>query len=138
MKKLFSRMINKLGEEKWVKFVGDLRKAAEKDDPDQIFLSDFLKVCKKHKLELSDSERTNLLFSYPGRDEGELVRINIFTIYDQKYNIMQHKMYGKLDLHENDKKDDAIDACGYTGVFNRKKPNQKALLTEEQFMARLY
>ena len=42
-------------------------------------------------------------------------------------------MYNKLDLHEPDKKEDAIDASGYTGIFNRKKKILKPI-TEEKFI----
>jgi hypothetical protein len=48
------------------------------------------------------------------------VRINIYPIYDQEFNIMQKKMYGKIDVREPDKKEEAVDACGYTGIFHRK------------------
>jgi hypothetical protein len=42
-------------------------------------------------------------------------------------------MYGKLDLHEPDKKEDAIDASGYTGVFHRKKIELKPI-SEQDFV----
>ena len=42
-------------------------------------------------------------------------------------------MYGKLDLHEPDKKEDPIDASGYTGFINRNKKVLKPI-TEEEFV----
>lgn len=42
-------------------------------------------------------------------------------------------MYSKLDLHEQDKKEDPIDASGYTGIFNRKKKILKSI-TDEKFI----
>lgn len=78
---LYSRMFGKLGS-KWPDFIRDLRKAAEKDDPDQIFLTDFTAICSKYHLELSTAERQDILFAFPGRDENNKVRINIYPIYD--------------------------------------------------------
>lgn len=129
---IFTKIFNQLGE-KWFDFINDLKKAADVDDWNQIFLADFISVCYKYKIILSTKEKTNLLYSYPGRDEGKKVRINIYPIYEQKYNIMAKQMYEKVDLKETDPKDDAIDACGYLGVFHRKKKNLKQI-TEEEFI----
>jgi hypothetical protein len=127
---LYTQIFNKLGR-KWQKFIADLRKAAERDDPDQIFMTDFLKVCGRYGVTLSDSERQNLLYSYPGRDEGVHVRVNIYPIYDQKYNIMAKKVYDDLNVQEPDKKDEAVDACGYKGEFHRKHRDLKAISEQE-------
>jgi len=59
------------------------------------------------------------------------IRINIYPIYDQKYNIMQKKVYGKVDVSKPDKKEEAVDACGYTGIFNRRNENLRVLTEEE-------
>lgn len=85
--KMFTRIFTTLGKN-WEKFVTDLKNSAEHDDPDQIFLKEFARICKKHKIEISELEKSNLLYSYPGRDDGNHVRINIYPIYDQKYNVL--------------------------------------------------
>jgi hypothetical protein len=59
------------------------------------------------------------------------IRINIYPIYDQKYNIMQKKVYEKVDVSKPDKKEEAVDACGYTGIFNRRNENLRVLTEEE-------
>lgn len=82
---------------------------------------------------MNDQEKTNLLYSYPGRDDGKKVRINIYPIYELNYNIMQKQMFEKVDLKATDEKDDAVDACGYLGVFHRSKKKQKTI-TEEHFI----
>lgn len=102
-------------------FIEALKRVADKDDRNQIFLSDFVAVCKQFKIDLTESERTNLLFSFPGRAEGARERINIYQIFNQKYNLMNKKMYEQVNMHEPDKKEDAIDASGYTGIFHRTK-----------------
>jgi len=70
---------------------------------------------------LSEEEKHNLLDSFPGRDEGNKKRINLFRLYDQKYNMLMQKMYTKVDCYENDGKDDPVDAAGYYGQFYRAK-----------------
>ena len=116
---------------KWPRFIQKLKSSAEKDDPDQMFVQTFFKICKSYGIEFSDSQRQNLLYSYPGRDEGNMVRVNIYPIYDLKYNMMQKKVYDGLDLHEPDKKEEAVDACGYTGIFHRKHKDKRAITEEE-------
>lgn len=43
-------------------------------------------------------------------------------------------MYGQVNMHEPDKKEDAIDASGYTGLFHRTKKNLKPITELEFFM----
>ena len=95
-----------------------MKNAAEPDDKDQIYLDDFLGVCRKYGLRITKEEKNNLCLSYPGRDENDKSRINIYPIYDQKYNLMAKKVYSQVNVVEADKKEDAVDACGYTGQFH--------------------
>lgn len=46
---------------------------------------------------------------------------------------MQKKVYGKVDVSKPDKKEEAVDACGYTGIFNRKSESHR-ILTEEEWI----
>jgi hypothetical protein len=39
-------------------------------------------ICTKYGLELSTAEKQHILYAYPGRDENNKVRINIYPIYD--------------------------------------------------------
>ena len=132
---LYTQIFNKLGK-KWLNLIADLRKAAEKDDPDQIFLNDFIRITRKYGIKLSDSERQNLLYAYPGRDEGVHVRINIYPMYDQKYNIMAQKVYEDINVRDPDKKDEAVDACGYKGEFHR-KPRDLNPLSELEWITHI-
>ena len=132
---LYTQIFNKLGK-KWPSLIAELRKAAEKDDPDQIFLNDFLKIIRKFGIKLSDSERQNLLYAYPGRDEGVHIRVNIYPIYDQKYNMLAQKVYDDLNVREPDKKDQAVDACGYKGEFHR-KPRDLNPITELEWITHI-
>ena len=111
---LFSSIFKKVGRQ-WKTFVTALRASAEEDDPAQIFFENFLKVCADFKVHLSDHQKWNLLMSFPGRDEGDRKRMNVSRMYDQKYNILLAKMYRKVDVHEDDGRDDPVDVSGYTG-----------------------
>ena len=73
---------------KWPKFVESLRKAANQEDKNQIFLDDFLSVLKKFKLEITLKEKQMFQDSFPGMDEGERKRVSIGKLYDHKYNMM--------------------------------------------------
>ena len=41
------------------------------------------------------------------------------------------KMYQKVDVHENDGEDDAVDEAGYLGLFYRQKKHLRAITEEE-------
>ena len=58
--KMFTRIFNKLGKN-WGNFVTDLKNSAEPDDPDQIFLKEFSRICKKHKIEIKANITTNII-----------------------------------------------------------------------------
>lgn len=59
------------------------------------------------------------------------MRINISRIYDQKYNILNSKIYGKIDVFNSDNKDEPVDIAGYTGQFIREKIKTKVVTTDE-------
>lgn len=50
-----------------------------------------------------------LLYSFPGRNEGEKKRLNVSKLYDQRYNMMLSKIYKGVDVHDNDGEDDPVD-----------------------------
>lgn len=63
-----------------------------------------------------------LKLTFPGRNEGEKVRINIQRLYDVHYNTKMSKYYSDVNLSEVDKEDQAVDLSGYIGVFHRNQP----------------
>ena len=94
-----------------------MRSLSDPDDSSQIFFSTFTSLLSTHYgITLSPSDSTNLLDSFPGRDEGPKKRLNVARLlYDQKYNLLLKKMYEKVDVHENDGEDDPVDEAGYLG-----------------------
>ena len=117
---IFSKIFKKLGS-KWSRFIYELKKNAHEDDPQQIFLSNFVKVLNKYGYEMAEQEQEVIGDAYPGIDEGEKKKLNIARLYDQKYNLVMNKMYHKVDVHDNQVQDDPTDACGYLGQFYREK-----------------
>ena len=97
---IFGKLFKKIGQ-KWHKFIKDIKEKALKEDPSQIFISNFGQILAKYGFKLSDKETENMLKSFPGIDEGVNRRINISRLYDQKYSQTMHKMYHKVDVHEN-------------------------------------
>lgn len=53
--------------------------------------------------------------SFPGLNEGEKKRLNIARLYDQKYSILNSKMYEKVNVFVSDQGADPVDIAGYTG-----------------------
>jgi len=78
---LFTEIFHKITRD-WRNFIAELKESAEIDDRGQIFFEDFLKVCGRFNIKLSESQKLNLLYSFPGRDEGNKKRLNISRIYD--------------------------------------------------------
>jgi len=75
--KLFANIFKKL-DAKWPDFIEALKRVADKDDRNQIFLNDFVTVCKQFRVDLTEEERKNLLNAFPGRAEGKRERVNIY------------------------------------------------------------
>ena len=48
-----------------------LRSKAEPDDPDQIFVDDFVQTLLFFKIKLSKSQLENLTDAFPGRKDGD-------------------------------------------------------------------
>jgi hypothetical protein len=67
-----------------------------------------------------------LLDTFPGRSDGERVRINIAKLYEVRYQDKLKKIYGNVRVAETDD-DVAIDTSGYTGNFHR-NVDEKSLL----------
>lgn len=56
-------------------------------------------------------------------------------IFEQRFNLVQKQMYGKVDVHPGDENDVAKDPAGYTGQFNR--PNSKhrlVVMNDREFL----
>ena len=61
-------------------------------------------------------------------------KLNIARIYDQKYNVIQDKMYNKVDVSNTVGKDEPTDECGFLGIGEHYR-DKRALqdITEEEF-----
>lgn len=82
---------------------------------------------------MSDKDRQNIALTYPGRDDGTHICINVAPIYDMKYNMLNAEMFKKVNLQEPDKREEVIDAAGFTGIFNRKKKHLEPVTLLEFF-----
>jgi hypothetical protein len=79
--KLYSKWYKLLGDN-WPKFVARVRRQAESDDKNFIQLTEFMRVCMEFKIDVKDEERQNIVFSFPGRDDGTSICVNIYPLYD--------------------------------------------------------
>jgi hypothetical protein len=59
-----------------------VREAADPEDQNQISFDKLLEILGKFKIQLTESEKKNLLNSFPGRDIGNQKRMNISKLYD--------------------------------------------------------
>lgn len=61
----------------WKKFVLEVKSKTDQDDKAQIFLSDLVDTLKKYNIKFSSKEIDNFADSFPGRNQGSRVRVNI-------------------------------------------------------------
>lgn len=120
--KQFTVIFHKAGK-RWPDLVAALKEAAEPDDQAQIFIDDFTKVLAKFGIVLSPEITKNLLGAFPGLSKGEHKRLNISRLYDHKYNMAAQNTYSKIDVFDDDGKEDPVDNAGYTGQNIRRKRN---------------
>jgi hypothetical protein len=79
-------------------------------------------------------QKQNLYFSFPGRDQGILKRVNIARLYDHQYNKQLATIYKKVDMNKDRGEYDAIDVPGYTGNFHREKQTLVPISEDEFFV----
>ena len=68
---------------------------------------------------MSNIDKDLINDTFPGRNEGDRIRVNIGKIYEVRYANKLKRMYTKVKIDETDEDDVAIDASGYTGIFHR-------------------
>jgi vacuolar-type H+-ATPase subunit F/Vma7 len=77
----------------WERFIKKVRKLADHDDRNLIYMDEFMALLQKYKVEITSEERERLILVFPAREEESRVRLNIGKLYDQKYNMMLRKLY---------------------------------------------
>ncbi|CDW71437.1 ef-hand calcium-binding domain-containing protein 6 [Stylonychia lemnae] len=115
----FQQIFNKIGSEKWPQFIQKIKDASEVDDHRQIFFDKFCSILNQYGVTLSEHKKQLLLDTFPGRNEGERMRVNIGKLYEVRYNDKLKKIYFKIKMQETDDDDVAVDTSGYTGNFHR-------------------
>ena len=68
---------------------------------------------------MTSAEKLLLSNTYPGRNEGDKVRINISKLYEVKQNNRLNKVYKGFRMSEIDSDDQTGDKSGYIGIFYR-------------------
>jgi hypothetical protein len=76
--------------------------------------------------------------TFPGRNLGDQVRINISQLYDVRYNDRMTKVYKGVNLPETDRDDVVADLSGYIGVFHRSQDQSKLLRCTIDVVAGLF
>jgi len=131
--RIYERIYRRLGDN-WRKFLREVRGRSEEDDRSLIFYDLFEQTLASFGVDISPKDRDRLLLAFPGRDVGGRKSINISRLYDQRYNQKLRKLYQRLDVHENDGKDDPVDQSGYTGQFYRPQVKDLEVLTEAELV----
>lgn len=130
-----------MGADQWPKFVKAVRRQADRDEEyQQIFFNKFVRVLEEQfSVHVSEQDKELLKKTFPGRNEGERVRINISSLYDVNYSNKINKVYRSVNMAEGDLDDVAVDLSGYIGVFHRKEgdpgPNDKQPFTWRELAA---
>jgi hypothetical protein len=68
---------------------------------------------KKYGGNLTKQEQDSLIEALPGQQSGDKPYLNTAKIYDQEYNNVLEKMYGKVDVTSTRGADDPTDEMGY-------------------------
>ena len=121
----------------WDNFIAMLRLKADSDDKEQVFMHDFKATLKFFRVKLTESQIDTLYNAFPGRKEGNRLRIRVGRFYDIKVAIERTGAYKKMLVKEQI--ETVQDASGYTGEMYRRKP-QKAPepMSETDFVHMVY
>lgn len=68
---------------------------------------------------LSDKETELLTKTFPGRNLGERVRVNISKLYEVRATHRMNRVYKGVRMPDTDREDAVEDISGYIGVFHR-------------------
>ena len=124
----------RMGTNKWNDFITMLRAKGDPDDPEQLFVDDFVDTLRYYRLKLSKSQLELLTDSFPGRKEGQRPRIRVGRFYDINVTIQHAKTYKQLTVESLP--DGVHDNSGYTGEMHRKKPvKEQEPLSEAELIA---
>lgn len=104
----------------WEDFIVMLRMKADQDDQEQVFMDDFKATLDYFHLSLSESQLDTLHNSFPGRKDGNRLRIRVGRFYDINVAIERAGAYKNMVVKEQ--VDTVKDASGYTGQMFRHKP----------------
>lgn len=115
--KVFTKIFQQVGQ-KWKELIADIKSTADKEDESQIGFNAFNKLLDKYGAKISKKEKDDILETFPGMEGGDSkeARINVARIFDQKYNIILDKMYGKVDVADFEGLDQPTDVNGYLGL----------------------
>ena len=111
---IYTKMFRQLGKN-WAPFMEALKEAADKDDQSQLFFTDFEKIIKKFKIQISKNELNSILLSFPGKEGDQGKRIDITRLFDQKYAVILQSMYRKIDVGDKVLDEEPGDTYGYLG-----------------------
>lgn len=81
---IFSKMYNQLGP-KWAKLIDALKAAADPENQSQIYVEDFLSICKKFGVKLKEDNEQAIIMAFPGEEGERGPKLNIARIFDLKY-----------------------------------------------------
>jgi Ca2+-binding EF-hand superfamily protein len=113
--KLFTKVYKVIGK-RWEEFIDELKSNSDIDDQSQLFYVDFVKILRKYGAPISENEMLAIAKAFPGKQGGEKgIRLNVSRLYDQKFNIIQEKLYNSVDCMKIDADASLKDVNGYLG-----------------------
>ena len=133
---IFTKLFRKIGKN-WKNFIAELKARSDTDDESQIVFGIFKEICEKYNSRHTSKELEQLLESFPGQEgQDQQIRINIARIYDQKYNVILDKMYGKVDVADHEGLDQPTDVMGYVGASKayRKPVKMTGTMGSQEFI----
>lgn len=117
---LIQDMKQRMGAGKWRDFIAMLKVKSDPDDVEQIFFDEFVSTLCYFNIKLSQTQLDQLMDCFPGRKEGNRLRLRVGRFYDIGVAIEHATTYKNLSVEPIS--DGVHDKSGYTGQMHRKKP----------------
>ena len=79
---LMNDVKTRMGAAKWAALIDKIRQSADPDDPEQLFVDDFVTILNNFKVKVSKEQLDYLIDSFPGMKEGNRPRIRVGRFFD--------------------------------------------------------
>lgn len=88
----------------------------DESDKNQIYLEIFIALLDEFTIKLTPEEEEIIWIAFPGRDEGDVKKINLGRLYQVSDNTHIKELYDQVEISDDDEADGLGDFSGYNEV----------------------